>query len=212
MKATEKIQNFISEYRIKVNKLKERTAATNQQIEEIKLEARFIREKELPEASVKRVLEGDSALETKLKKKLEKLEAELAEKQEEEVILMATIQRYKFQSAGELKKLQPLFNDEMAIAKEKAYSRMMAKKREYVEVMKAESDVLHRYHNLDVQLQSIEIEAGLRKDVYNIFTVDSAPIQGHLNRHNGIYLAFTHEDVKKVLSNHKIDLNYLSKY
>ncbi|USK45514.1 hypothetical protein [Cytobacillus oceanisediminis] len=212
MMASEKINQFISVYRNKVNELNEKIAATSQQMEDMKLEARFIREKELPEASVKRVLEGETAHEAKLAKKLEKLEADILAKQEELLILNKALQQFNLQSAEGLKQFHQLFNDERKIATDKAYSKMMNAKRAYVETMKAEAEVLHEYQVIDVMMQEVELQAGLRKDIYNILTVDSAPIQGHLNRHSNVYLALPHEDVTKIIKKQPSDLAYLEKF
>lgn len=212
MIVTEKINVFITEYNQKVNHLTERIDGSNKRIEVVKLEARYISEKELPEASVKRVLDGDIALEAKLKKKLEKLETELQEKQEEVLILQKALQRFHLQVAEELKGYQQLFKEERAIASEKAYGRMMAKKREYVEAMKEEAEVLHQYQAVEYQMQLVELAAGWKKDVYNFFTVDTAPMPSHLNRHNGIYLAITHAEVQAIIKKASIDLGYLDKF
>jgi acetyl/propionyl-CoA carboxylase alpha subunit len=212
MSVTAKIQQYVDDYRSKVNELTGRIAATQNRIEEIELEAKYLREKEIPEASVKRVLDGDSSLEIKLKKTLAKLEAELIEKQEEILILSNALQRYKIQSVEGLKQFHQLFIDERTIASQKAYSKMMAKKREYVETLKAESEVLHHYQALDVKMQEIELEAGLRNGIYNTFAVDSAPVPGHLNRHNGVYLAIPNEEVQKVIKKQPIDLSYLDRF
>ncbi|MDF2039351.1 MULTISPECIES: hypothetical protein [Cytobacillus] len=211
-KATEKIMAFIEEYKSKVNQLNEKIAATSQEMDDMKMEARFIREKELPEASVKRVLEGETAHEAKLAKKLEKLEADILAKQEELLILNKALQQFKLQSAEGLKQFHQLFIDERKIATDKAYSKMMNAKRAYVETMKAESELLHQYQAIDVQMQEIELEAGLRKDIYNILPLNAAPIQGHLNRHNGVYLALPNEDVQKIIKKKRIDLGYLDKF
>ncbi|WP_066385492.1 hypothetical protein [Neobacillus mesonae] len=212
MKAIEKVQQFLTEYDTKVNKLNERIDSCSTRIEELQLEIRFIKEKELPEASIQRVIDGNTALEAKLKKNLAKLEAELIEKQEEAVILNQALNRYKFQAAKELKQYQQIFNDERAIDSNKVYSKMMAAKREYVETMKAEAEVLHKYKEIDVLMQGIEVAAGIKSTVYNIFEVDSAPIIGHLNRHNSVYLALTHEEVQKIIKKQAIDLSYLDKF
>lgn len=214
MNVSEKINTLIAEYNEKVNQLTERINTTGQRIAENKLVARFIREKELPEASVKRVLEGDTALEAKLKKKLEKLETELLEKQEELLILTNALKRYKLQSSEELKQYQELFNDDRAIAKEKAYSKMMTKKREYIVAMQEEAEALHEFQAIDVKMQEIELEAGLRNGIFNTFTVDSAPIPSHLNRHSGVYLALTHEEVQKIIKKgiQPSELAYLDKF
>lgn len=212
MSVTAKIQQFVDDYRSKVNELTGRIAATHNRLEEIELEAKYLREKEIPEASVKRVLDGDSSLEQKLKKSLAKLEAELIEKQEELLILSNALQRYKIQSAEGLKQFHQLFNDERTIASQKAYSKMMAKKREYVETIKTEAEALHHYQAIDVIMQEIEMEAGLRNGIYSTFSVDSAPIQGHLNRHKGVYLALPNEDVQKIIKKQAIDTSYLDKY
>lgn len=209
---TDKITAFIEKYKGRVSQLNERIAATSQQIENTKVEARFIREKELPDSSIRRVLEDDSTLEAKLSKKLARLEAELLKLQEEETILIASLQQYKLQAAEQLKQYTHPFNDERKIAEAKAFKKMMAAKREYVETIKAKAEVLHQYQAIDVQIQQVELAAGLRKDIYNILPVQSAPIQSHLNRHEGIYLAFPHEDIQKIIKRQPIDLGYLEKY
>jgi len=65
---------------------------------------------------------------------------------------------------------------------------------------------------MDVQMQLVDQSAGLKMDVYNIFTVDSAPMTSHLNRHNDVYLAITNEEVQKIIKKAPIDLDYLDKY
>ncbi|MED4037047.1 hypothetical protein [Niallia taxi] len=212
MDAIKTVTEFIKAYKEKVNQLNERIEGCNNRIEELQLEVRFMKEKEIPEASIQKVLTGESGLETKLKKKLDKLEAELVEKQEELIIITNALQRYHLQAANELKGYKQAFNDEKAITSQKAYNKMMAAKREYVEAMKKESIALHKYQAIDVQIQLIEQQAGLKKDVYNIFTVNSAPMISHLNRHNNVYLALTHDEVKTIVSNPSTNFGYLDKF
>ncbi|MGE6488790.1 hypothetical protein [Paenisporosarcina sp. NPDC076898] len=212
MNVTEKINAFTAEYNEKVNQLKERIDGTSQRVSEIEMEIKYINQKELPEASVQRVLSGEAGLEAKLKKSLIKLETELQDKQEEILIVTNALQRYHFQSAFELKKFQQLFKDERVITVEKAYGKMMAKKREYVEAIKEEANILHQYQAVEYQMQLVELAAGLKNDVYNIFTADVAPIPSHLNRHNGIYLALTHDEVLAIIKKAPIDLGYLDKF
>ncbi len=215
MSAIDKITAFSNEYKAKISQVEERYAACSQRIEELQLEARFIREKEIPEASVNRVLNGDGGgQEAKLKKSLAKLEVELVEKQEELVILENALTQYKLKSAEEVRKMQQLFKNERKIAADKAYRKMMAAKREYVETMKAEAEVLHRFAELDMRIQEVEYAAGIRNGVYSGFEVDSATIPGNADRHNGVYLALTHDEVKKIIKNtaRPSELEYLDKY
>lgn len=212
MNVTEKINAFIVEYKNQVNQLNERIDSSSKRVTDIEIEIKYINQKELPEASVHRVFSGESGQEAKLKKLLFKLQTVLEEKNEEVLILQNALQRYHFQVANELKQYQQLFKDERAIASKKSYSKLMAKKREYVEAMKEEAEVLHHFQAIDVQMQLVEQAAGLKKDVYNLFTVDSAPMLSHLNRHNGVYLAITHEEVQKIIKKTPIDLAYLDKF
>ncbi|MDI2586613.1 hypothetical protein OR571_05560 [Psychrobacillus sp. NEAU-3TGS] len=212
MNVTEKINTFIAEYNNKLNQLNERIESSSKRVTEIEMEIKYISQKELPEASVQRVLSSESGLENKLKKTLIKLQTELEEKNEEVLILQNALQQYHFQAANELKQYQQLFKDERAIAMDKIYSKMMSKKREYVEAMKEEAEVLHQFQAVDLQIQLVEQAAGMKKDVYNIFTVDSAPMPSHLKRYNGIYLALTHEEVQKIIKKTPIDLGYLDKF
>lgn len=212
MDAIKTVTEFINAYKEKSNQLNERIEGCNNRIEELQLEVRYMKEKEIPEASIQKVLTGEAGLKTKLKKKLDKLEDELVENQEELIILTNALQRYYLQAANDLKGYKQAFNDERAITSQKAYNKMMAAKREYVEAMKKESIALHKYQAIDAQMQLIEQQAGLKKDVYNIFTVNSAPMISHLNRHNNVYLALTHDEVKTIVSNPSINFGYLDKF
>lgn len=212
MNVTEKIKSFIAEYSEKVQQLNKRIEASSQRVNDIEIEMKYINQKELPEASINRVLSGESGLETKLRKSLVKLQTELDEKNEEVLILQNALKKYHFQSANDLKKYRQLFIDERAIASKKAYSKMMLKKREYVEAMQKEAEILHNFNAIDQQIQLVNVAAGMKQNVYNTFTVDSAPILGNINRHNGTYLAITHREIENIIKKAPVNLSYLSKF
>ncbi len=95
------------------------------------------------------------------------------EKEEESLVLSHSLQQYRVQSAEELKQYQQLFNDERKIATDNVYSKLQSKKKEYINAMKTESAVLHKYHDMELQMQGIEVEGGLKSTVYSFFPVDS---------------------------------------
>lgn len=73
MNVTEKINQSITEYNDKVNQLNERIDDSSNRVNEIKMEIKYINHKELPEASIQKVISGDAGMEAKLKKSLIKL-------------------------------------------------------------------------------------------------------------------------------------------
>ncbi|AGK53177.1 hypothetical protein [Bacillus sp. 1NLA3E] len=77
----EKVKQYISEYNQKLQGLNQKLQDAKTRIQYLELEVRMLTEKEIPEASTIRVLEGDGSLEAKLKKTLAKYQQELQEKQ-----------------------------------------------------------------------------------------------------------------------------------
>jgi hypothetical protein len=210
----EKVLAFYNEYQAKVSDINKKIAAAAQRVNDSNLQIKFIREKELPSAIEKRVLESDLGLENKLRKTLAKLEKEYQEANEELLVLQNVLQKYKLESADKVAELQNLFRDERKLQEQSAYSKMMYHKKKYVDAILQESEAIQEYQDVDVKLQEVLLAGGRINSIYNVLEVDTAPLKSHLNRHNGIYLQFELDDVKRLVKGtvKPEELAYLNKF
>jgi hypothetical protein len=210
----EKVLEFLAEYTSRVNKFHADIEACEKVIEDMMLEIKFINEVELIPAIEKRVTEGDSNLEDKLKKKLMKLETEVVKKTEEVIILKTLLPKYLIDSAEKVAELDSLFRDEKKVATNNAYAMMMHSKKLYIDSIQNEAEALRELKDIDVQLQQIQYNAGRTNGIYTEMDVLTAPIPSHKDRFNDVYLQLPLDEVKQLIKGtmKPDDLAYLNKF
>jgi chromosome segregation ATPase len=214
MKAKERVEKFIAEYREQLGKLETQLKEAVKRQEDIELEIQYITEKELPEAVEKRVLEGSDAEEVKIRKHLEKLKEELTRKAEEIIVLMQAIKNFKFEKGKELESLEKLFAEEKKLVSQDVYRKMMIAKRAYIDALIRESKILHDYHNTDIDLQNVMVSTGRKSHVYNYFSIESSRDFRNKYQFNNVYLPVTYEEVQKFIRGNfsKDEYEYLEKF
>ncbi|WNF35682.1 hypothetical protein RJD24_14635 [Bacillaceae bacterium IKA-2] len=208
----EKVQQFICDYNSKLDKLNQQISTCSTRNEELQLEIRFIKEVEMNEAIEKRVLEDNELMETKLKKKLNSLEEELQKSSEEFLVLNNVLQNFKIKSAEEVKKLHSIFTDERQLVERKAYAKMMHQKYLYIQAIMKEAEALHEVNKLDMEVQTIEFNAGRRNYIYTGIEVKSADVPTSAGRFNDVYLALSPQEVYILVKKLPIDLKYLEAF
>lgn len=119
-----------------LEKIDQQIEATNKTIAEKNLEMKFVREVEYPKAVEVRVVSGDDKEAKKLKTLLDKLQEDVAELQEELVVMASVRDRYVFTKSAEAKELIHDFNAERDSAAKQSYHRMSLAKRKYLEALK----------------------------------------------------------------------------
>ncbi|MBN3553305.1 hypothetical protein JYA63_03440 [Fictibacillus nanhaiensis] len=213
-KAKDKVLQFVEEYNIRVSKFNNDIEASEKAIEDMKLEIKFINEVELTPAIEKRVVEGDSSFEDKLKKKLAKLEAEVVRKTEEVMILKKLLSNYLIESADKVTDLDNMFRNDKKIAEAKAYAMMMHSKKLYVDSIQKEAAVLQELKDVDVQLQQIQYNAGRTNGIYTEIDVLTAPIPSYKDRFNGVYLQLSLDEIRQLIKGtiKPEDLSYLIRF
>ncbi|MGX5361043.1 hypothetical protein [Bacillus cereus] len=161
------------------------------------LELRFIQEKELPEALVKRYVDGDDKDAKRLQTLETKLQKEITELQEEILVITHLKAKYEWTKANEAKVLEAAFNEERNADVQRTYRRMEAAKRAYLETIKAESESLHEYYGADLKLAKILEVGGLKKSM-SWFPVSVAYTRGNHGFH-GSYLEVPTQVVKDII-------------
>ncbi|PFV50401.1 hypothetical protein [Bacillus thuringiensis] len=142
-------------------KIDEKTQLLNDK----QLELRFVQEKELPEALVKKYVDDDDKEAKRLQTLETKLQKEITELQEEILVITHLKEKYEWTKANEAKALEVAFNEERNAATQRTYRRMEAAKRAYLETIKAESESLHEYHGVAWKLAKILEVGGLKKSM-----------------------------------------------
>ncbi|MCI2254101.1 hypothetical protein L2D08_06960 [Domibacillus sp. PGB-M46] len=199
MKLKERITVFTEEYHQGLEKIQNRITETTQYVEDLALNIRYIKAEEIAAAVKKKVLTGDDSQERKLRRSLEKYEIEHQEKTEELIVLKVVLDEYKQDKADEISMLTRLLQEEKRLVSTKAYTKMMAVKKAYVEAILEESEILHVYNQLDIQLQEIEVNAGRRTHVYGNLAIESADSFSDKYRYNNVYLGVTADEVKRLI-------------
>ncbi|MED4678057.1 hypothetical protein [Bacillus nitratireducens] len=161
------------------------------------LELRFIQEKELPEALVKRYVDGDDKDAKRLQTLETKLQKEITELQEEILVVTHLKEKYEWTKANEAKALVAAFNEERNAAAQRTYRRMEAAKRAYLETIKAESESLHEYYGVDLKLTEILEVGGLKKSM-SWFPLSVAHTRGNHGSY-GSYLEVPTQVVKDII-------------
>jgi predicted nucleic acid-binding Zn-ribbon protein len=169
----DKAAAFVAAYQKELATIQEKISQTEQRLEDIQIEIRFLGEKEIPEAVQRRVLTGDKQQESKVRKALEKLQKEYQEKSEDLVVIQNMLNRYKQQKADEIKPLQRLFQEEQRAISQERYDRIVNARNAYKQAINTETDLLHLYRSIEVDLQSVEVNAGRRRYVETVFPLDS---------------------------------------
>jgi hypothetical protein len=209
-----RIIEFIDEYEDNLGLLNKRISDTHKRIEEIQLEIRYINEKELPEAVEKRVLDGDGNYESKLRKTLEKLKAELQSSEEEVIVLEAAIKRFMIVSAEKITKFEQLYREEIKLLEKKQYSKMMHFKKMYVDSIIDESKIIHEYYKLHNQLQSVQAAGGIKKNVYSELQLKNANNKEYLKTYDNVMLQLEVDTIKRLFSGNysNADVDYLNEF
>lgn len=172
MPVKEKIKAFMAEYNRDLKTLKAKLEENARRLDEIFLEVRFIEEKEMPEAIERRVLSGDRDQETKLRKKLDKLQAERQERQEEQIVLSSVLSNFHLKKADDLQPLKRLFLEERGLLSREAQEKIMTAKDAYLDALQKETEKLHDLRGIEAELETIEVNAGRRKYVDPAFPLD----------------------------------------
>lgn len=161
MTAIDKIQSFYNEYQAKHNKLKTKLDETITKINELEMEIGYVKSVELPKASETRLLNDDAAMEIKTKKKLEKLQNEHKEKEEDLVILQQTIHRLKVDSANTVSELErKLFRTEKQLNNKEVFDRMLQHRKAYLTALEKETKGFKSFQNADLLIQNIKANGG----------------------------------------------------
>jgi DNA repair exonuclease SbcCD ATPase subunit len=169
----DKAAAFVATYQKELATIQEKISQTERRLEDLQLEIKFIQEKEIPEAVQRRVLTGDKQQESKVRKALEKLQKEYQEKSEDLVVIQNMLNRYKQQKADEIKPLQRLFQEEQRAISQERYDRIVNARNAYKQAINTETDLLQLYRSIEVDLQSVEVNAGRRRYVETVFPLDS---------------------------------------
>jgi hypothetical protein len=212
MSVKNQVETFIQEYNQKQTELQERLQDTSNRIEILQLELRFIQEKELPEASTKAVLDGtDDSHAKKLKKDLQKYQAELETKQESLLILSHAIKQHRYQSGDKLVELDRLYRSEKQIQESKHYAKAMYYKKLYVDSMIEEGQKLKELNSLDFKIQSTLVEAGRKNGIYTDSSVKSTATNTGDGR---TYLPLSIQECQRFVSGNysSSDYDYLKKF
>jgi len=214
MTVKDSVTAFVNDYNEKLNQLNEKLQSCSNRIEELQYEIRFLKEKEVPEATTIRVLQGDSSLEKKLKKSLSRFEEELQELLEEQIVLINAIKQFKYQSGEKVNEFAQLLKEERRLNEDKAYSHMMHFKKLYVDEIRKQSAVFHEYKDLSLQLETIEVKAGIKKNVYSTITDNTTKMPPHISGYNGYYLALTPNEIQQLINKtfRPSDVAYLDKF
>ncbi|WP_448160587.1 hypothetical protein [Bacillus cereus] len=160
-------------------------------------ELRFIQEEELPEALVKKYVDGDDKEAKRLQTLETKLEKEITELQEEILVITHLKEKYEWTKANEAKALEVAFNEERNAATQRTYRRMEAAKRAYLETIKAESESLHEYYGVDLKLAKLLEVGGLKKSM-SWFPLSVAHTRGNHGSY-GSYLEVPTQVVKDII-------------
>jgi hypothetical protein len=158
--AKDKVQSFISEYNKKLQQLNGKLQVASKRKDELTMEIQYIKSVELVQATERRVIDGDSAMENKVLKSLSKLEAELQNKEEEVLVLENYIRRYKADSANQITVLEGLYRHDKAISDTEVFKRIQSHKEAYISAMKKEAEKLGEYQKVDRQIQDIKESGG----------------------------------------------------
>lgn len=214
MSAKNKASELITEFNRKLQELNNTLSEVNQRAEELQLEINYINEKELPEAVEARVLTGDSTLENKVKKTLDKCREELQGKLESIPVLSNAIKRVQLEYAEKAVELERLVNEELRLEEQTRYAKMMYQKKVYVDTIIEESKELQNLNNLVSQLQELQVKAGLKNNVYNSFEFQSASNNTSVDNFNGVYLPLDYNEVKRLVTGQysSRDVEYLNRF
>jgi hypothetical protein len=170
--AKDKAAAFVATYQKELAAMQEKILQTESCLGDLQLEIKFIQEKEVPEAVERRVLSGDQQQEKKVRKALEKLQKEFQEKSEDLIVIQNMLNRYKQQKADEIRPLLRLFQEEQRAVSHERYDRIMNARNAYKQAINTETDLLHVYRTIEADLQSVEVNAGRRKYVETVFSLD----------------------------------------
>jgi hypothetical protein len=170
--AKDKAAAFVAPYQKELAAMQEKISQTESRLGDLQLEIKFIQEKEIPEAVERRVLTGDQQQEKKVRKSLEKLQKEFQEKSEDLIVIQNMLSRYKQQKADEIRPLLRLFQEEQRAVSHERYDRIMNARNAYKQAINTETDLLHVYRTIEADLQSVEVNAGRRKYVETVFSLD----------------------------------------
>ncbi|QWU46775.1 hypothetical protein [Bacillus sp. NP247] len=195
-----------------LEKIDQQIEATNKTIADKILEMRFINEVEYPKAVEIRVVSGDDKEAKKLKTLLDKLQEDVAELQEELVVMASVRDRYVFTKSAEAKELISGFNVERDSAAKQSYHRMSLAKRKYLEALKAESKPLNEYYKVDGMLEGVLEEGGHAKPM-SYFPNLSSKKFGDKFLTGGIYLPVTYDEATRFIQGRDTaeDIEYLPK-
>ncbi|PEI68619.1 hypothetical protein CN646_16535 [Bacillus wiedmannii] len=195
-----------------LEKIDQQIEATNKTIADKNLEMKFVREKEYPKAVELRVISGDDKEAKKLKTLLDKLQEDVAELQEELVVIASVRDRYVSTKSAEAKELIHDFNAERDSAAKQSYHRMSVAKRKYLEALKEESKPLNEYYRVDRMLEGVLGEGGHTKPM-SYFPNLSAKKFGDKFLTDGIYLPVTYGEATLFIQGRDTaeDIEYLPK-
>ena len=150
-----RVEAFHKDFYEGLEKIDQQIEATNKTIADKNIEMKFVREKEYPKAVEVRAISGDDKEAKKLKTLLDKLQEDVAELQEELVVMASVRARYVSTKSAEAKELIHDFNAERDSAAKQSYHRMSVAKRKYLEALKAESKPLTEYYRVDRMLAGV---------------------------------------------------------
>lgn len=171
MVAKEKVTAFLTDYKQQISTLNVKISETACLLEDLSLEIQFIQEKEIPDSVQRRVLTGDRSQENKVRKQLQKLQVEYAEKSEDLIVIQKVLDRYKQQAADQAKQLERMFIEERNMVVYESYKRMNAARSVYIKALQ-DTDELNLYRDLERGLQEVEVAANRRRYVDTTFPID----------------------------------------
>lgn len=184
--------------------------AKTQLLNNKQLELRFIQEKELPEALVKKYVDGDDKDAKRLQTLEAKLQKEIAELNEEIVVISHIKDKYVSSKSAEAKALVDAFDSERNSHAKRCYSRMESAKRIFLETIKEEAAKLHEYRGVDLKLAEVLEEGGFTKPG-SYLPISLAHTRGNHGSY-GSYLEVPTQLVKDIITgrvNTKYDIEYL---
>lgn len=161
MSAIDKIHAFYTEYETKLNKLNTKLDETMTRINELQMEIAYIQSVELPKASELRLLNDDAAMEVKTKKKMEKLQSEYQEKQEDLLIIQHTINRFQVDSANNVLELEiKLFRAEKQLNYKEIFDRMLQHRETFLKGMDKEAEAFKEFQKAELLINTIKANGG----------------------------------------------------
>jgi hypothetical protein len=171
IKANNRVLQFVTNFNDNVSKYKQKIDSCNQRISDIALEMKYINDVELKEAIEIRLLEDDNSQEKKVRKHMDKLEAELKQMHEELPVLHGILKKYIIKAGEEAIELNNFYVTEKQLQEQKAVAHMLHAKKVYTDEIIKQSAIIREVNSVDTKLQEILYATGKKNGVYTFYNI-----------------------------------------